>query len=76
MIISVSRRIDILVFFGDWFINRIKEGFVMYWNFMRLIQVFVVLFYLKDVDVIVFWIKNFKNFLDKFKYLDEYIYYF
>ncbi|WAM36190.1 DUF1848 domain-containing protein [Caldicellulosiruptor acetigenus] len=76
MIISASRRTDIPAFFGDWFINRIKEGFAMYRNPMRPTQVFAVSLHPKDVDAIVFWTKNPKNFLDKLKYLDEYIYYF
>jgi hypothetical protein len=28
MILSVSRRTDIPAFYAEWFINRIKEGFV------------------------------------------------
>lgn len=76
MIISASRRTDIPAFFGDWFINRIKEGFAMYRNPMRPTQVFAVSLHPKDVDAIVFWTKNPKNFLDKIKYLDEYTYYF
>ncbi len=28
MILSVSRRCDIPAFFGKWFLNRLKEGFV------------------------------------------------
>ncbi|WP_307720913.1 DUF1848 domain-containing protein [Caldicellulosiruptor changbaiensis] len=76
VIISASRRTDIPAFYGDWFINRIKEGFAMYRNPMRLTQVFAVSLHPKDVDAIVFWTKNPKNFLDKLKYLEEYTYYF
>jgi len=76
VIISVSRRTDIPAFYGDWFINRTKEGFAMYRNPMRLTQVFAVSLHPKDVDAIVFWTKNPKNFLDKLKYLEEYTYYF
>ncbi|WP_041741807.1 DUF1848 domain-containing protein [Caldicellulosiruptor kronotskyensis] len=76
MIISASRRTDIPAFFGDWFINRIKEGFAMYRNPIRPSQVFAVSLLPEDVDAIVFWTKNPKNFLDKLKYLEDYIYYF
>ena len=31
-IISVSRRTDIPAFYGDWFMNRLKEGFAGYIN--------------------------------------------
>ena len=31
-IISVSRRTDIPAFYGDWFMNRLNEGFVGYVN--------------------------------------------
>ncbi|WPX08766.1 DUF1848 domain-containing protein [Anaerocellum danielii] len=76
MIISASRRTDIPAFFGDWFINRIKEGFTMYRNPMRPTQVFAVSLLPEDVDAIVFWTKNPKNFLNKLRYLDGYTYYF
>jgi len=32
MIISVSRRTDIPAFYSEWFMNRIKEGFVYVQN--------------------------------------------
>jgi len=76
MIISASRRTDIPAFYGDWFINRIKEGFAMYRNPMRPTQVFAVSLLPEDVDAIVFWTKNPRNFLNKLKYLEEYTYYF
>lgn len=76
LIISASRRTDIPAFFGDWFINRIKEGFAMYRNPMKPTQVFAVSLLPEDVDAIVFWTKNPKNFLDKLKYVEEYTYYF
>jgi hypothetical protein len=62
MIISASRRTDIPAFYGDWFINRIKEGFAMYKNPMRSTQVFAVSLFPEDIDAIVFWTKNQKIF--------------
>ncbi|HPD39765.1 MAG TPA: DUF1848 family protein, partial [Mesotoga infera] len=29
MILSVSRRTDIPAFYGEWFFNRIREGFAL-----------------------------------------------
>lgn len=36
MIVSVSRRIDIFVFYSKWFFNRFEEGFVYVINLMNL----------------------------------------
>ncbi|WPX08795.1 DUF1848 domain-containing protein [Anaerocellum danielii] len=76
MIISASRRTDIPALYGDWFINRIKEGFAMYRNPMRPTQVFAVSLLPEDVDAIVFWTKNPRKFIDKLRYFEEYVYYF
>ncbi|WAM33920.1 DUF1848 domain-containing protein [Caldicellulosiruptor morganii] len=76
MIVSASRRTDIPAFFGDWFVNRIKEGFVMYRNPMRPSQIFAISLAPDDVDAFVFWTKNPAPFIDSIKYLDDYVYYF
>ena len=39
MILSVSRRTDIPAFYAEWFMNRIREGFVMVRNPMNYHQV-------------------------------------
>ena len=39
MILSVSRRTDIPAFYGDWLINRLKEGFVYVRNPMNIHQI-------------------------------------
>lgn len=76
MIISASRRTDIPAFFGEWFVKRIQEGFVMYKNPMRPSQVFAVSLEPEDVDAFVFWTKNPAPFIDKLDYLNDYVYYF
>ena len=39
MILSVSRRTDVPNYYSDWFINRIKEGFLYVRNPMNAHQV-------------------------------------
>ena len=68
MIISASRRTDIPAFYSDWFINRLKEGFLYVRNPMNYHQVSKVKLTKDVVDCIVFWTKNPKPML---KYLDE-----
>lgn len=78
MIISASRRTDIPAFFGEWFINRINEGFCRSVNPFNPGQVKRVSLQPEDVDVIVFWSKNPAPFVKHLDYLDSkgYRYYF
>ena len=65
-IISVSRRTDIPAFYGDWFMNRLNEGFVGYVNpfggSKHLVSISR-----EDVVCFVLWSKNFRPFMDKLK---------
>jgi hypothetical protein len=78
MIISVSRRTDIPAYYSEWFINRIKEGYVLTRNPMNHSQVSKVKLTSDVVDCFVFWTKDPYNFMDKLDYLDNrgYTYYF
>lgn len=78
MIVSVSRRTDIPAFFTDWFLNRIKEGFVMVRNPWKTNQVRKIGLNAQLVDCIVFWSKNPRKLLDRLEVLDNlgYRYYF
>lgn len=58
MILSVSRRTDIPAFFVDWFMNRLREGFVMVRNPMNYHQVSKIELSPAVLDCIVFWTKN------------------
>lgn len=58
MIISASRRTDILAFYSDWFINRIREGFLLTRNPFNAHQIKRVSLKPEDVDVLVFWTRN------------------
>jgi hypothetical protein len=58
MIISASRRTDILAFYAEWFMNRIRAGYCAAVNPFNRRQVARVSLRPEDVDVIVFWTKN------------------
>lgn len=68
MILSVSRRTDIPAFYSEWFMNRIKEGFVYVRNPFNPNQISKIPITTENIDCIVFWSKNPKPML---KYLDE-----
>lgn len=76
MIISVSRRTDIPRFYFDWFLNRLKEGFVLVRNPMNPAQISRIALNKDVLDFIVFWSKNpepMLPFLDKLKPYPYYI---
>ena len=54
MILSVSRRTDIPAFYSKWFMNRIREGFVLVRNPMNYHQVSRVRLSPDVIDCIVF----------------------
>ena len=68
MILSASRRTDIPAFFPKWFIQRIREGFVLVRNPMNYHQISRIELSPNLVDCIVFWTKNAKPI---FPYLKE-----
>lgn len=76
MILSVSRRTDIPAFFGGWFINRIKAGYLMVRNPYDKKKIWRISLDPKKVDLLVFWSKNPKDFLQYLDLLKDYNYYF
>ncbi len=58
MIVSASRRTDIPAHYSDWFMNRIREGYVLVTNPRNAGQVRRVMLAPGDVDGFVFWTKN------------------
>ncbi|MCQ4874297.1 MULTISPECIES: DUF1848 domain-containing protein [Odoribacteraceae] len=76
MIISVSRRTDIPSFYSEWFLNRIREKFVLVPNPFNPKQVSRVSLTPDVVDCIVFWTKNPAPMLDKLDQLENFKYYF
>ena len=78
MILSVSRRTDVPCYYSDWFINRLKEGFVLSRNPLNYSQVGKISLSPDVVDCIVFWTKDAKNIIPHLNVIDNlgYKYYF
>lgn len=58
MIISASRRTDIPAFYHEWFMNRVRAGYLLTRNPFNAHQIKRVSLNPSDVDVIVFWTRN------------------
>jgi len=58
MIISASRRTDIPAFYGEWFIRRLRDGFVVIPNPFNAYRFSIQSLHPADVEAIVFWSKN------------------
>ncbi len=71
MLISASRRTDVPAFHGDWFMRRVREGFVEVANPFNPKQVKRHSLLLEDVDAFVFWTKNPRHFFSHLDELDE-----
>ncbi len=76
MILSVSRRTDIPNYYSDWFLNRVKEGFLYVRNPRNPRQISRIDLSPEGIDAIVFWTKNPANMIDRLEELSEYPYYF
>lgn len=58
MILSVSRRTDIPAFFTQWFMNRLREGYVLVPQVRNPRRYYRIPLNPDTVDCIVFWTKN------------------
>ena len=76
MIISASRRTDISAYYGEWFINRVKAGYVLVRNPRNPRQVSKINLSPDIVSGIVFWTKNPTNMMKFLPELANYTYYF
>ncbi len=76
MIISASRRTDIPTYYSEWFLNRIKEGYVCVRNPMNIHQISKIDLSPDVVDGIVFWTKNPIPMIERVSELEKYVYYF
>ena len=69
-IISVSRRTDIPAFYGEWFMQRLKDGFAGVVNPFGGAKYLVPL-KPEDVTCLVFWSKNFSPLIENLKIIDR-----
>lgn len=76
MIISASRRTDIPSHYADWFMGRVRAGFVEVRNPRNAKQARRVSLLTDDVDGIVFWTKNPAPMLPHLAELSAYAHYF
>ena len=78
MIISASRRTDIPAFYSDWFIERLKQGYVCVKNPINPKQISKINLNKEYVECIVFWTKNAKPMMHQLDIIEEmgYPYYF
>ena len=76
MILSVSRKTDIPAHHFDWFLNRVRDGYVINRNPMFLDQLYKTPIDPDTCDCIVFWTKNAIPAFDKLYALNKYQYYF
>ncbi len=76
MILSVSRRTDIPNYYSQWFLNRLKEGFLYVRNPMNAHQVSEIALTPDVVECIVFWTKNPGPMIGRLDELKDYPYYF
>lgn len=78
MIISASRRTDIPAFYSEWFMNRVRAGFLLSRNPFNAHQIKRISLLRKDVEVIVFWTRNPYHLMPYLQELDKkgYLYYF
>jgi hypothetical protein len=70
MILSASRRTDIPGYYSQWFVNRLKEGYVLSRNPMNLAQVSKILLTPEYIDCIVFWTKDPAPMLEQLTVID------
>ncbi len=76
MIISASRRTDIPNYYSEWFLNRIRDGFLYVRNPVNPHQISDIDLSPGAVDCIVFWTKNPGPMLGRLDELSGYHYYF
>lgn len=71
MILSASRRTDIPAFYGEWFVNRLEEGFALVRNPLNARMVSKLLLRPQYVECIVFWTKNATDFVKYLPRIDQ-----
>jgi hypothetical protein len=70
LVISASRRTDIPAFYGEWFLNRLRAGYVVAYNPFGG-QRYEVSLRREDVAGFVFWSKDFRPFLPALTHVER-----
>ena len=73
MILNISGRTDVVAFYSEWLINRLKEGYIDVRNPFN--QKLVSRIMLDDVDLLFFCTKNPIPILDKLKEIKNKVYF-
>ena len=73
MILNVSGRTDIVAFYSDWFMNRLKEGYIDVRNPFN--KKLISRINMDDVDLIFFCTKNPIPIIDKIKDINKKVYF-
>lgn len=68
VIISASRATDIPAFYAEWFVERLRQGYLKWKNPFNGVPLYVSF---KETRLIVFWSKNPKPMIKHLDYLDE-----
>jgi DNA repair photolyase len=68
IIISASRSTDIPAFYAQWFIDRLRAGYVIWYNPFNRKPMYISF---KNTKVVVFWTKNPKPLIPYLKELDD-----
>lgn len=76
MIISASRRTDIPAFYSRWFLNRIREKYVLVRNPYNPKAISKISLAPEVIDCLVFWTKNPAPMIGRLDQLQDYSYYF
>lgn len=76
MIVSASRRTDIPSLYAEWFLEKIKVGYVDVKNPFNANQIKRISLLPKDVDCFVFWTKYVSPFIPYLNSIKKYSYYF
>lgn len=71
MILSASRRTDIPAFYSEWFVNRLREGYVLVPNPYNTRHLSYIPLSPAHVDCIVFWTKDAAPIFDKLGIVEE-----
>lgn len=73
MILNISGRTDIVAFYSEWLMNRLKAGYIDVrnpFNYHLISRI-----YLKDVDLLFFCTKNPIPILDKLPFIEKKVYF-